>query len=48
MSVTPTLFKWMAGQGLGQITKRQIILRATGDRKMWRNMIAHVLKACDT
>lgn len=30
------------------LAKEQILLRMTRDRKLWRRMIAHVLKGHDT
>lgn len=39
-----SLSEWMTEQGLGEMVKRHKILRAARDRKLWRDMIANVLK----
>lgn len=37
------LCKWMAGHGLGNIVRRETLLRAT-DRKLWRAVIGRIPK----
>lgn len=39
---------WITKQGVGRIIKRQILRRATKDKKSWRATIAHVLKTHST
>lgn len=42
------LNKWMVEQGLRKMTKKQNLLRAMEARKLWRAMIANVLKGHGT
>lgn len=39
-----TSCEWMAEQELGEKLRGQTLYRATNDRKLWRAMIANVLK----
>lgn len=42
------LSKWIVEHSLGEIAKNQNLLRATRDKKMWRAIIACILKGHGT
>lgn len=43
-----SFFNLLTEKGLGEIAKKQTLLSATKDRKLWRVMIVHVLKGHGT
>lgn len=40
--------KWIVEQSLGAIVRKQILLRAMKDRKLWRDVIAYSIQKNST